>query len=53
VRGRSLDLPDRISLRDGNDVLVSASEPVVAPDPFVVWFLSDQDLLPADFDLAI
>jgi hypothetical protein len=32
VRGGSLDLLDRIPLREGDEVLVSISEPVPAPD---------------------
>jgi hypothetical protein len=35
------------------DVVQAALAAFVAPDPFVVWFLSDKDRLPADFELAI
>jgi hypothetical protein len=35
------------------DILRVALAAFVAPDPFATWFLSDQDLLPPDFELAI
>jgi hypothetical protein len=35
------------------DVVQAALAAFVAPDPFVEWFLSDKDRLPADFELAI
>ena len=35
------------------DVVEAALAAFAAPDPFVVWFLSDEDRLPADFELAI
>jgi len=35
------------------DDVQAALAAFVAPDPFVVWFLSDKDRLPADFELAI
>jgi hypothetical protein len=35
------------------DVMQAALAALVAPDSFVVWFLSDKDRLPADFELAI
>lgn len=34
-------------------VLQAALAAFVAADPFVTWLLSDQDLLPADFELAV
>jgi hypothetical protein len=39
--------------RNTTDVMQAALAAFVAPDPFVVWFLSDKDRLPADFELAI
>jgi len=38
---------------DTVDILRVALAAFVAPDPFVTWFLSDRDLLPPDFELAI
>src|SRR5271170_4047316 len=35
------------------DIMQAALAAFVAPDPFVEWFLSDKDRLPADFELAI
>ncbi len=35
------------------EVMQAALAAFVAPDPFVEWFLSDKDRLPADFELAI
>ena len=35
------------------DVVEAALAAFVAPDPFVAWFLSDEDRLPADFELAV
>jgi hypothetical protein len=35
------------------DVMQAALAAFVAPDPFVEWFLSGKDRLPADFELAI
>jgi hypothetical protein len=35
------------------EIVEAALAAFVAPDPFVLWFLSDKDQLPADFELAI
>ena len=35
------------------EVLQAALAAFVAPDPFVAWFLSDKDRLPADFERAL
>jgi hypothetical protein len=35
------------------EVVQAALAAFVAPNPFVEWLLSDQDRLPADFELAI
>jgi hypothetical protein len=60
---------DKVSTRIDHGLLVAAARKVgsdnttavvqaalaafVAPDPFVEWFLSDRDRLPADYDRAI
>jgi hypothetical protein len=60
---------DKVSARIDHGLLIAAARKVgsdntthiiqaalaafVAPDPFVEWFLSDKDRLPADFELAI
>ncbi len=43
----------KIGSSNTTDVLQAALAAFVAPDPFVEWLLSDQDRLPADFELAI
>jgi len=35
------------------EVLQAALAAFVTPDPFVAWFLSDKDRLPADFERAL
>jgi hypothetical protein len=35
------------------DIMHAALVAFVAPDPFVEWFLSDKDRLPADFERVI
>jgi hypothetical protein len=35
------------------DVIQAALAAFVAPDPFVEWFLSDKDRLPADFERVV
>lgn len=43
----------KVGSSNTTDVMQAALAAFVAPDPFVAWFLSDKDRLPADFELAI
>ena len=43
----------KIGSTNTTQVVQAALAAFVAPDPFVEWLLSDQDRLPADFELAI
>jgi hypothetical protein len=69
ARGILTGRPERISARIDSGLLAAAAEMAgssnttdilraalaafITPDPFVTWFLSDRDLLPPDFELAI
>jgi hypothetical protein len=43
----------KLGTSNTTEVMQAALAAFVAPDPFVEWFLSDKDRLPADFELAI
>jgi len=43
----------KLGSRNTTEIVQAALAAFVAPDPFVEWFLSDKDRLPADFELAI
>lgn len=43
----------KLGSNNTTEVVQVALAAFVAPDPFVAWFLSDKDRLPADFELAI
>ncbi len=43
----------KVGSNNTTEIIQAALAAFVAPDPFVEWFLSDRDRLPADFELAI
>ncbi len=43
----------KVGSENTTEIMQAALAALVAPDPFVEWFLSDRDRLPADFELAI
>lgn len=43
----------KVGSTNTTEVVQAALAAFVAPDPFVAWFLSDEDRLPADFELAL
>lgn len=43
----------KVGSKNTTEIIQAALAALVAPDPFVEWFLSDMDRLPADFELAI
>lgn len=43
----------KVGSSNTTEVVQAALAAFVAPDPFVTWFLSDEDRLPADFELGL
>jgi hypothetical protein len=43
----------KVGSSNTTDIVQAALAAFVAPDPFVAWFLSDEDRLPADFELGL
>ncbi|WP_349369658.1 hypothetical protein [Salinarimonas sp.] len=44
---------ERVGTENPTEIIESALALLASPDPFVHWFLTTQDRLPEDFELAI